>query len=213
MGISTMLRQVRSRRALAWRLFAVAAMGLPVATHAATVALSGSYEVINPVASVTGRCAPTARTVVFGPGNSFAAGTSNLGAFVPAGSHCISPPLPAPYGDGIITLSFAAGDALEATYDGALTASGTRGLFDNVQNFVVSGGTGRFLGASGAFTGLGTVNMLGNGYADANETFKGTLDLPAVPEPAAWTLMLLGFGTLGAAARLRRRGSLVMMGG
>lgn len=213
MEISTNSSVARTSWAVAIRLAVGAVLGSPIVVEAATLNLDGQYEVTNPVAAAVGRCAPGGRTVVFGPGNKYAAGSSNLGAFTPAGSHCIKPPLPAPYDSGIITLSFTVGDTLDATYSGALTASGTPGLFDNVQNFVVSGGTGRFLGASGAFTGLGTVDMLGNGYADAKETISGTLNLPAVPEPAAWALMLLGFGTIGAAARSRRRNGLAPAAG
>lgn len=33
--------------------------------------------------------------------------------------------------------------------------------------------------------------------------------LPAVPEPATWAMMLIGFGMVGAAARYRRRGTTV----
>ncbi len=40
----------------------------------------------------------------------------------------------------------------------------------------------------------------GGGYT---ENSVGTLTLTAVPEPAAWTLMIAGFGLVGAAARRR----------
>ena len=168
-----------------------------------TTAFTGGYEVINPVAAVQGRCAPTARTVVFGPGNKYAAGTSNLGNFTPSGSHCIKPPLPAPYDNGEISFGFSNGDTLVGTYDGALSLSGTPGVFNNAQDFVVTGGTGRFLAATGSFIGIGTVDILGNGFADAKETFAGTLSLPAVPEPATWMMMIAGFGCIGAVARRR----------
>jgi hypothetical protein len=35
--------------------------------------------------------------------------------------------------------------------------------------------------------------------------------LPAVPEPASWALMLLGFGAIGAAMRRRRGLALAQM--
>jgi hypothetical protein len=38
-----------------------------------------------------------------------------------------------------------------------------------------------------------------------NPTYSGTLNITAVPEPATWALMLLGFGGIGFAMRRRRR--------
>jgi hypothetical protein len=39
-------------------------------------------------------------------------------------------------------------------------------------------------------------------------TYSGTLNIAAVPEPATWGLMLLGFGGIGMALRRRRRPAL-----
>ena len=41
------------------------------------------------------------------------------------------------------------------------------------------------------------------GGIDGN--FNGTANLTAVPEPATWGLMLLGFGAMGGMLRTRRR--------
>ncbi|MGZ3377786.1 MAG: PEPxxWA-CTERM sorting domain-containing protein [Phenylobacterium sp.] len=57
--------------------------------------------------------------------------------------------------------------------------------------------------ASVAFAGLGKSVVVGTNtanYGFDNVTFNGG----AVPEPAAWALMLLGFGGMGAALRRRR---------
>lgn len=41
-------------------------------------------------------------------------------------------------------------------------------------------------------------------FAGSTGTFNGTANLSAVPEPATWALMLLGFGGIGAALRRHR---------
>ena len=42
----------------------------------------------------------------------------------------------------------------------------------------------------------------GNAYGDA--WFKASFNSASVPEAASWTLMLIGFGAVGAAMRSRR---------
>jgi hypothetical protein len=168
-------------------------------------AFSGSYENSNPPAAIDGRCAPAARTVTFGPGIGIAAGVSSLGSFVPSGSHCIVPPLPTSYNQGQFSFDFGGGDSFVGSYSGTLSATGVPNVFDNVQNFVVTGGTGRFIDASGAFTGIGTVTFQAGQLPYSSQQLSGTLNLPAVPEPATWAMLMLGLGGLGAAARLKRR--------
>jgi PEP-CTERM motif len=51
-----------------------------------------------------------------------------------------------------------------------------------------------------------TANMSTAGSISGNATFY-----PAVPEPAAWALMLLGFGGIGLAMRRRRRPALAQL--
>ena len=93
---------------------------------------------------------------------------------------------------------------LSGTYTGTLGATGTPGTFANTQQFVVTGGTGRFLGSSGSFTGTGTVIFATGVPPISFETLAGTIDAPAVPEPMTWMLMLTGFGLTGGALRSRR---------
>lgn len=183
---------------------AVAVVALPMSPAAAVTRLfSAMDQNVNPPASPVGRCAPAAFTVNIGPGNFSASGTSNFGAFAPTQSHCIVLPLPATYSDGRFDFAFAAGDDLTGTYTGALSDSGMPGVFTNVQNFVVTGGTGRFLGASGSFVGNGTITFAPGQPPRGEIALNGRLALPAVPEPAAWTMMIAGFGLVGQALRRR----------
>ena len=191
--------------------FAAAVAGLIAAmpAGAATIAFSGTFTNTNPPASPTGRCAPAASTVSIAPGLGTNAGTSNFGSFTATNSHCIVLPLPAPYTDGLFSYAFDAGDVLRGTYSGALSTTVTPGTFANLQNFVVTGGTGRFAGASGSFTGTGNV-VFGSGPPSAFVTLSGLVNAPAVPEPASWALFVTGFGIIGAALRTRRGGSYVV---
>ena len=62
----------------------------------------------------------------------------------------------------------------------------------------------------GSLVGLpvtaGTQTLEVVGKSGGNGSFAGTLsfELSSAPEPASWGLMILGFGGIGAAARLRR---------
>jgi opacity protein-like surface antigen len=67
--------------------------------------------------------------------------------------------------------------------------------FQSLANFAVTGGT---------------QTLVVSGTSGGNGSFAGTLAFAAgaaaaVPEPASWALMLLGFGGLGAVLRQRRR--------
>ena len=52
----------------------------------------------------------------------------------------------------------------------------------------------------------GPQTLVVKGTSGGNGSFAGTLsfELSAVPEPASWTLMIVGFGAAGAALRRRR---------
>jgi hypothetical protein len=62
-----------------------------------------------------------------------------------------------------------------------------------------------------AYNGVDT-NDDGHFYSNTNPGFEGQAFLvtDAVPEPATWALMLLGFGAVGTALRRRRRTTVVM---
>lgn len=74
-----------------------------------------------------------------------------------------------------------------------LTPTGTF-EFGTLANAALTAGFNNTLTVSGQNTG--------------NSAFSGTLvfaNVPAVPEPATWGMMLLGFGAIGASLRRRRR--------
>ena len=177
-------------------LFLLAAMALPAA--ASPVAFSGSTDNTNAPGAPGGRCAP-ALTVSIGPGGT--SGTSNFGDFSFSASHCIASPPPASYFGGEFDFMFTNGDQLLGTYTGTLTATADPTVFDNVQSYVVTGGTGHFADATGTFTGIGTVTRAPGLPAMSEQTFSGTLN--GVPEPV--TLFVFGAGLFGLAATRRRR--------
>lgn len=184
---------------------AVAALAGSVPAGAFVFNLSGVRENVNPLAPLgVGRCGPGRSTVTITPGSLSSTGTSNAGAFTSTQSHCITPPVPAPFDSGQFTYSFAAGDQISGTYSGALSLSATPGIFNAVENLVVTGGTGRFLNATGTITTNGTLQFLNGNGVYVGSSLVGRLDIPSVPEPATWALMIGGFGLAGAAMRRRR---------
>jgi hypothetical protein len=189
--------------------FLAVVAGLGLAAPAAATVFSGTFANTNAPAAPGGRCAALTVTIGnFGPFH--ATGTSNFGGFTGAQSHCLAsgPPIAVgaaavPYFSGLFTYTFARG-TLSGTYAGLLTNGGARGVIDNVQNFVITGGTGRFAGATGAFTGTGGI-VFGSGPPAATLTIAGgTVIAPGVPEPATWGLLVVGFGLTGALMRRRQ---------
>jgi hypothetical protein len=184
------------------KLLATALLASAQGAVAAPVQFSGTFANQNPPAAVNGRCAPAARTVSFGPGIAPVSGSSNLGDFIPNGSHCINPPLPKSYFDGVFTFDFGLGDVLTGTYSGTLSATPDPSRFANVQDFIVTGGTGRFAGFGGSFQGVGTVVFAPASPPSSTQTLRGTLTAP-VPEPGTWAMMIAGFALTGVALRRR----------
>lgn len=203
------------------RLFSAALLVLGLAAtvpaSAAIVAFSGTRANVNPISAPgTGRCAPM-NTVSIAPGVLSSTGSSNFGSFGSTQSHCI-PGAPSPTDpiraitDGIAQYDFAAGDTLFGTYTG--TATLAAGIITGVENYIAASGTGRFAGATGSWQTVGPLAFGPNPNAPGvvgnyNGVFSGTLNLPAVPEPSSWMLLVGGFGIVGAVAR-RRRGAAVI---
>jgi hypothetical protein len=167
------------------------------------VTFTGARQNVNPLNPLgVGRCGPGRSTVDIQPGPGVSTGTSNFGAFASTQSHCLTPPLPSTFDAGEFLYAFEAGDTLFGTYSGTVSLTQTPGLFAAIENLVVTGGTGRFLGATGFLTTTGSLHFV-NGSGVFSGTLDGTLDAPAIPEPATWALMICGFGLAGAALRRR----------
>ena len=75
-------------------------------------------------------------------------------------------------------------------------------LFNLLVNYTITAGTGAYAGATGSFIGTGTVNT-SSGRSVISLNFR------AVPEPASWALMLVGFAGIGMAMR-RSRGRAIL---
>lgn len=52
--------------------------------------------------------------------------------------------------------------------------------------------------------GLHTLTIAGVKLGAATRSYGGTIELAGVPEPAAWGMMLLGFGLVGSSMRSRK---------
>jgi len=55
------------------------------------------------------------------------------------------------------------------------------------------------------FTNIGTVDARGGPPSRLSLNFTGSIDAPAVPEPASWAMMVVGFGLVGGLARRQQR--------
>lgn len=178
------------------------------AAAAKVVTFTGTRQNVSPVVGAPGgRCAPQV-TVVIAPGALSSTGTSNLGNFSLNESHCIAGFPPNPFTLGLFEWTFDDGATLFGTYTGVAGLSGTPGVFALVEDAVIGGGTGRFLGATGALHQTGTLRL---GMVDGvrvsigESAITGSINAPGIPEPGTWALMLAGFGGVGVALRTRRR--------
>jgi hypothetical protein len=92
-----------------------------------------------------------------------------------------------------------------ALISGSVSSNGAGGAFfdfnNTPQTFTYNGGSFSFF-----------VNDLGISAGDSNLALNGVIRATAaVPEPATWAMMLLGFGGIGMAMRRRRRPALAQI--
>jgi hypothetical protein len=170
---------------------ALATCGLPLAVSAQADGFSGSMSgpaAVGPNAA----CAPVPFQGLISAG----VGTSAFGAFTYSHTVCTTGangPV-----NGIYTIDFGV-DQFNGALAGTSAASATPGLFDLLFNYTIDGGTGRFAGATGSFTGIGTADIRNAPPSIVSLTFS------AVPEPATWAMMMVGFGVIGLGLRRRSR--------
>jgi len=141
-------------------------------------------------------CAPLPlRGMIARPNSS---GLSPLGAFTYSHSICITGATGPIH--GIFSVFFDS-DQFDGTIVGQAVAAGD-GTFNQVFNYTILGGTGRFAGGTGTFRGDGTVDPR---MPPPRINFTFTPTNAAVPETTTWAMMLLGFGSVGARMRRQRK--------
>ena len=185
------------RKMIRTALGSMALMGaLPA--YAAVLPFTGTVTGVSNLVGADPTCAPLPFRSAIDPASTV--GSSTLGNFTLGTSTCIA--LGGGASFGTFTINFGA-DSFAGTFDGGSTPSDTAGISDTAWLFTILGGTGRFTGASGTFEAAG--------LADARTrpthvaiAFIGNVNAPAVPEPASWALMILGFGGIGLAMRRGR---------
>jgi len=180
---------------------AMAAATMPGAVaSAAPVLFNGSYSNLTPPPTPDPSCPPGHQRLSITPENSAQTSTSDFGSFDVTLSHCITLP-PFSYTGGDWRFDFTGG-WLSGTAAGDVTSTATPDLFDIAVEYIVTDGGGMFLGATGIIYGSGTLDR--RTLPPANmQTLRGLLDVPAIPEPASWAMMITGLGLAGAAMRRR----------
>lgn len=103
---------------------------------------------------------------------------------------------------GEFTINFGGGDKLVGTFTGTIFPVTANGIARYVFSYTITSGMGIFAGA----TGTGAEELLQD-FATSAYTSRGSfnLNVPGAPIPEPATLLLLGGGLAGMAARLRRR--------
>jgi len=130
-----------------------------------------------------------------------------LGSFTSTESRCINTTTGNLF-NGLFTFDFGGGNTFFGTNVGTTVGiplllpppPGT--ILTVTFNFTLTGGTGRFVNASGNLLGTGTVTVNPLPIGDSSRIdINGTIT--TVPEPA--TMLLLGTGLAGVVAKVRKR--------
>ncbi len=86
----------------------------------------------------------------------------------------------------------------------------TDGVTNYALSFVGQIGSNEFWGLDDTLLGPGTYTLVINGNNRSTGTLGGTVTITtAVPEPATWAMMILGFGAVGFVLRRKRRPALI----
>lgn len=180
---------------------AMLVLALPAAPAQAAVISFTATANAAAVTAVDATCAPI-RFRGFANGS----GNSNLGAFSYFHNACTEgAKTPVSLSTGIFDMTFANG-TINGRFEGASTPrAGVPGLFDQDFLYTILGGSGEFLGITGGFRNLGTVDVRGGPPGRLSFNFAGLVDAPGIPEPETWALLLTGFFVIGSGMRARKR--------
>lgn len=184
---------------MAWRILLPVAVGgalvnSAAAVSAAALSFAGSMTGLG-VGVLDPGCAPLPAHGTVAA--STTKGTSTLGDFTYSHDMCFNP-LGGPF-QGTFVIDFGL-DSFSGTFFGTDSPDAIPGVFDLDWTYTVLNGTGRFEGANGTFTGIGT-NDGRTRPTPVSLAFNGLINAPAVPEPQTWALMLLGFAGVGLMLR------------
>ena len=169
------------------------AMALAVASTQAVPA-SAAVVPFSGTATATASVGVNAACPVF-QGLASGAGTSSYGNFTYSHIACTTGATGPVTGTYIIDFGI---DRFSGDFAGTSAATATMGLFDLLFTYNITDGTGRFGGGTGSFNQVGNVDVRGGPPS------RLSLNFTAVPEPATWAMMLIGFAGIGLTVRRRQ---------
>lgn len=173
-----------------------------MAANADVVPFTGTVTGVSTLVGADPTCAPLTFRSAIDPSSTV--GYSSLGNFTYSTSTCLA--LGGGSSFGTFTINFGP-DEFSGKFDGGSTPTDTAGISNTEWLFTILSGTGRFSGASGTFEGVGLADARTR-PTHVGIVFMGDIITAAVPEPASWALMILGFGAIGMVVRRRARPAL-----
>jgi hypothetical protein len=176
----------------------LAFLGSAGVAEAQSMSFSGSLSGLG-LAGPDASCAPAPSRGTLDPSTS--SGSSTLGSFTYGHNWCFSGasgPI-----NGTFGLDFGE-DEIFGSVLGLATPTGTPFVTDLNLTYTILGGTGLYANASGSFGGIAVSQFEPGVGSHFSLNFLGTVSTPAVPEPATWAMMLMGFAMAGFLIRRSR---------